>query len=92
MAAVETATLMADDLEEIAHEWDRLPEGERVSWSLDWSNEMSGLERVATEVTSGLLQPPQERTYRDLLARLARSRSLLDRLGLYAPVIPVAER
>jgi hypothetical protein len=90
MAAVENAALMLADLEGIAREWDRLPEGERVSWSLDWSNEMSGLERVATDALSGLLTPSQERAYRALVQRLAKARPLLMTLGLYLPDVSLS--
>src|SRR5215207_5605987 len=56
-AALETATLMVSDLEEIAREWEGLSDGERASWSLDWSNEMSGLERAVREAGAGTLIP-----------------------------------
>jgi hypothetical protein len=88
MAAVETAALMLADLEQVAREWDRLPDGERTSWSLDWSNEMSGLERAAAEFEQGVLSPAQEIAFRDLLRQLTKVRQVLADLELYSPTIP----
>lgn len=88
MAAVETAALMLADLEQVAREWDRLPDGERVSWSLDWSNEMSGLEHVVAEVESGILTPAQEQAFRDVVRQLVKARRLLADLELYSPTMP----
>ena len=84
-AALETATLMVSDLEEIAREWEGLSDGERASWSLDWSNEMSGLERAAEWAVEGTLTTVQDRKLRALLQRIADARPILDRLNLYAP-------
>jgi len=88
MAAVENAALMLADLQDIARGWDDLPDGERVSWSLDWSNEMSGLEHVATDVRSGILTPSQKQAYQTVIRRLAKARPVLMALGLYVPVLP----
>jgi hypothetical protein len=56
-AALGTAALMVLDLEEVAREWEGLSDGERASWSLDWGNEMSGLERAALEAAARTLIP-----------------------------------
>jgi hypothetical protein len=88
LATVETTALMLADLDEVAREWDGLTDGERVSWSLDWSNEMSGLERAAAEVQAGILTPAQEQMFRALARRLVKARQLLADLGLYLPTLP----
>ena len=85
MLAVETAVLMLGDLDEMARDWFGLPESERASWSLDWSNEMSGLERAAEEAAAGTLTPAQERELRALLQRIANAHPILDHMNLYAP-------
>jgi hypothetical protein len=85
MSVIETAMLMLRDLPEIATEWEQLDEGERIAWSLDWSNEMAGLERVNRELHSGLLVGPVLDRYLEIEARLVRDRPTLERLSLYVP-------
>jgi hypothetical protein len=90
-SALETASLMLADLDEIAGEWESLAEHERVSWSLDWSNEMSGLEHIAGEFASGSVSPSHERSYLSIMSRLAAARPTAERLGLYLPAIATAQ-
>lgn len=85
MNVLETVTLMLRDLDEIAREWDQISEGERVMWSTDWSNEMSGLELVSQHLAEGLLGETHGRRYREIIRRLSDARPLLDHLGLYQP-------
>ena len=92
MNVLETVTLMLHDLEEIAREWDRISESERVTWSTDWSNEMSGLERVSQHLAEGLLDETHSRRYREIIRRLADARPLLSHIGLYQPSLVYESR
>ena len=49
MSALNTIDLMLNDLQDAAAEWDRLGDEERTAWSIDWSNEMSALERLGQQ-------------------------------------------
>lgn len=77
--------LMLGDLPEIAAEWDQIGEGERVSWSMDWSNEMAGLKHLAQHASDGLLTPSQAARYEDLVCRLKQVIPTLEQLNLYRP-------
>jgi hypothetical protein len=87
MIDLKTIALMLVDLPEVANEWAKLGEGERVSWSLDWSNEMSGLQCLAEYAREGLLTPGQEARLRDLLVELKAALPIVRRLNLYAPPV-----
>ena len=89
--SLKTVELMLGDLLDVAAEWESLNAGEREGWSLDWSNEMSGLERLARDTGEGLLTPTQEERYHALLARIEQVVPTIERLGLYRPsVLPRA--
>ncbi len=89
MKAIETIGLMLGDLPEVADEWDRLGDGERMGWSLDWSNEMSKLERLAQYASEGGLDAAQQASYRRLLQILRETLSTVERLDLYRPSVPL---
>lgn len=89
--SLKTIRLMLGDLAEVAAEWDCLDGGEQESWSLDWSNEMSGLERLARQAGAGLLTPSQYVRYQELLRKLREGLPLVQRLGLYRPEVPLLE-
>jgi hypothetical protein len=75
------------DLPGIADEWGQIGEGERVSWSMDWSNEMSGLEHLARLATEGVLTDDQLARYREIVRTLAQALPIVERLDLYRPSI-----
>ena len=87
---LKTAELMLADLSEVAAEWDQLGEGERVSWSIDWGNEMSGVEALAQYAAHGLLTTEQYGRYTILLQQLREALPTITRLELYVPPV-VAE-
>jgi hypothetical protein len=86
---LEIIALMLGELDDVAREWEHLSDGERVAWSMDWSNEMSGLERLTEYAVSGVLAPAQEERYRALFLRYRKLQAVVARLGLYQPVRPL---
>ncbi len=77
---------MLGDLPEIATEWEHLTVDERLSWSLDWGNEMSKLEDLAREASAGVLLPNELDRYFELLGRAMPT---VTRLGLRRPSLPL---
>jgi hypothetical protein len=78
---------MANDLAEVAAEWDELDAGERDSWSMDWGNEMAGLARLGRWAADGLLSPEQEARYRALQRQIQNDLPLIERLDLRRPPV-----
>lgn len=76
---------MLDDLPEIAKVWDEIDGGERVSWSIHWSNEMAGLKQLARYASDGALTGDQLTRYQELLGNVKRALPTLKRLNLYRP-------
>ena len=87
MIILDSLELTVGDLTEVADEWDDLADGERVSWSIDWSNEMSGLQSLARYAAENALTADQQARYRDLLRRLAGALPIIERLDLYRPPV-----
>ena len=85
MSALNTIELMLNDLQDVAAEWDRLGDEERTAWSIDWSNEMSALERLGQQAAEGVLADEQVRRYDHIIRRLNDVCALIKRLGLYQP-------
>lgn len=84
---LKTISSMLDDLPEMVAEWEEVGEGERVAWTIDWSNEMAGFERLQRDASEGALTPGQLVQYRELLARLQQAIPVLDQLDLYRPSV-----
>ncbi len=84
-----TLDLMVNDLPEVAEEWDRLSDGERESWSLDWGNEMAGLKSLAHFAAEGALTPSEYSQYQEVLRRLLAALPIVDRLNLRRPSMPL---
>jgi hypothetical protein len=84
-----TAGLMLGDLADVAEEWESLSIDERMSWSLDWGNEMSGLVRVARVAAQGLLTESECQQYQRLLHGLKAALPTLERLNLRLPEVPL---
>ncbi len=82
---LDTTELMLDDFPEVAAEWEQLPEGERAAWSIDWGNEMAGLEQLSRFAACGALTSDLYLRYRQLLAALNDAAPILDRLNLSSP-------
>ncbi|HEX5164375.1 MAG TPA: hypothetical protein VFV93_03175 [Thermomicrobiales bacterium] len=79
------AESMVHDLQDVAAEWDQLPEGERAAWSIDWDNEMAGVESLSRLAAGGVLTADLYSRYRQLLAAIHQSTPILDRLRLSLP-------
>lgn len=77
------------DLPEIAAEWERLSVDERLSWSLDWGNEMSKLEDLARPVAAGSLSSAELARYQSLLRKLSTAMPIIAQLGLRCPSVPL---
>ncbi len=86
---LETIGLMLGDLPEISAEGGDLSSDERISWSLDWSNEMAGLDLLAGYAADGLLTEHQCGRLRDLRRKLEAAQPIIQRLGLQAPSVVV---
>lgn len=86
---LEAAELMLGDLPEVVAEWPRLSDGERASWSLDWSQvAFDDLPFLAEQERAGRLAPPQCERFRALRRHLQEAAPLIERAGLLAPQIP----
>jgi hypothetical protein len=81
------ATLLLD-LPDVAAEWDKLSEVQRMAWALDWSNDMSRLEQLARAAQQGFLTTDQHERYRHIAKQVKQTLPLLERLDLYRPVLP----
>ena len=81
-----TAELMLGDLPEIAVEWESLAEGERAAWSIDWDNEMAGLEQLSRLAACGELTPDLYSRYRHVLGAINEAAPILNRLNLSPPL------
>jgi hypothetical protein len=92
MTSLPTVELMLGDLPDVAAEWESLDAAERDGWSLDWSNEMSGLRRLAQDASEGLLTSAQEERYHVVLEKLREALPTVERLALYVPPIGLNER
>jgi len=85
MMYLETIELMLHDLPEVTAECDSLSAGEQTGWSMDWGNEMSGLQALSRWVSEGALEPKQVKRYKRILAGLRDVIHLVDRLALRRP-------
>lgn len=89
VTTLRTVELMVEDLASVAGEWDQLSPDERMSWSLDWSNEMSALERVTRAGADGHPPAAAVARYRRLVRKIGDALPILARLDLYRPAIPL---
>jgi len=76
------------DLPDVAVEWDALSVDERMSWSLDWSNEMAKLELLARRATAHDLSRGEAEQFGELLRRIDQAVPIIDRLSLRRPSVP----
>jgi hypothetical protein len=83
--SLQSIEAMVGDLDQIIAEWQQLSEGERVSWSLDWDNEMAGLEHVSAYASLGALSDKQYQQFRSIVNLLASHRTELLQSGLALP-------
>ena len=86
LTPLETIARTLGNLREIATEWEHLTVDERLSWSLDWGNEMSKLEDLTREASAGVLLPNELDRYFELLGRAMPT---VTRLGLRGPSLPL---
>jgi hypothetical protein len=83
---LESVSLMLADLPEVAEEWDRMPDGERVSWSSDWDQLMgTDLFGLDARYREGAMTPEQEVAYEELKAGLEAALPTIEELNLYRP-------
>jgi hypothetical protein len=84
---------MLDELAEVADEWLQMPEGERISWSLDWDQVMgSHLPELQRHYSRRELTPEQRLGYRQLRCRLKEALPTIQRLELYPPPVLLEDR
>lgn len=88
LTPLESIALMVADLPEVAGEWDQISADERLSWSLDWGNEMSRLDDLACAAAAGTLSPAEREQYRALRRDVEAALPTVDRLGLRRPAVP----
>ena len=84
-----TIELMLTDLPELAEQWGSLGVDERMSWSLDWSNDMSVLAHLGKYASAGLLPQYEQARYDLVVQTLRGSRPTIERLNLYCPRLPL---
>jgi hypothetical protein len=88
--AFEAIEAALDDLPEVTEEWQTLPEGERVSWSLDWDHLMGTYLVILERYQSGKeLTREQESRYCALKAKLRAALPTINRLNLHRPPVPI---
>jgi hypothetical protein len=76
------------DVVELATQWDRLSDDERASFSLDWDHLMGDyLTELDEHARAGRMTAKQRAEYATLLAELARTLPLIERLNLYRPPV-----
>jgi len=73
MNDLENIDLILRDLPDVAADWEQIDDGERVAWSIDWSNEMSALERLTREAAAGLLTVEQQQCLDIVVAKYRSS-------------------
>jgi len=88
LTSLRTLELMVADLLAVAAEWPSLSVGERESWSLDWGNEIAGLERLAAWAAEDALDAAARARYQQVRYRLRDLLPQIDALELRRP--PVA--
>lgn len=88
LTPLESIALMLADLPEVAGEWDQISIDERLSWSLDWGNEMSKLDELARAVAAGTLSQAERGQYHALRRDVEAALPTMDRLGLRRPSVP----
>jgi hypothetical protein len=79
------SSVMLDDLLTRADDWDQRAEAERLDFFLEWEEMMDRLAGMASEVSTGRLSVEQQAHLARIAARLAASRSTIERLGLDYP-------
>lgn len=68
------------DVPTVAATWAAMSEGERITWSMEWGNEMSRLRQFAD--AAGLMSPDQSARCRNLAERVRAARATIDSLDL----------
>jgi hypothetical protein len=77
-----------DDLCAVAQEWQVLPEGERVAWSLDWDHLMSDyLRELDHAFRARRMTATQQQRYRAVLRKLAEALPIIEQLDLHRPPV-----
>ena len=70
------------DLSTVASTWDSMTDGERITWRLEWGNEMSRLRQLAAEEAAGRMSGGQAARCRNLVERARAAQASIDALGL----------
>src|SRR5438270_13238787 len=83
------ASLLLGDLPDIARDWRDMAEGERVSWSLDWDQQLGYLRLLDTQYRDGSMTAAQRSRYEALLATLKAALPTVEQLGLQRPPVPL---
>ena len=91
LTSVESIALILADLPEIAGEWDQISADERLSWSLDWGNEMAKLDHLSRAAAAGTLGRAERERYRALRRDIQAALPTIARLGLRRPSVPFDE-
>ena len=76
---------MLDELPDVAAHWAALSDGERVSFGLEWDNDMGAIAQFLADHQRGYLTPAKEARLVAVLRRLRQVRPRLEGLGLYYP-------
>ncbi len=74
-------------LPELAARWPELPEIDRTSWELEWSELMAHLAEVDSAYRAGMMTVRQQERYADVLKRLQAVLPTLDVLDLERPSV-----
>ncbi len=89
LTALESIARTLADLPEVAEQWAGLSVDEQLGWSLDWGNEMSKLEEVASRASEGSLTAAEQACYRDLVAAFEAALPTINALKLRRPSVPL---
>ena len=77
--------LDVEAIPELASEWAALPDGERISWSHAWDNDMAAVENLIIAYRRGELTTEQQRDLRELARRLGELSAEIATMGLWQP-------
>jgi hypothetical protein len=81
---------MLDELVEVTAEWDKIPDAEIASWTMDWHQfAFDKMKQTTEDYVNGHMNPEQEQEYRRLIQRIEEHRDLIRQFGLTVPRIPV---
>ena len=79
------ARLDVEEIPKLAAEWVALDKAERVSWSLNWDQEMGTVEHLVLAAHRGELDADHQQELDNLVRRLEELVPMIEAMGLWMP-------